>query len=39
MEAKASVTNIRITPQKAKLVVDLVRGKKCTRCFRFTFFY
>ena len=27
MEAKASVTNIRITPQKAKLVVDLVRGK------------
>ena len=27
MEAKASVNNIRITPQKAKLVVDLVRGK------------
>ena len=27
MEAKASVLNIRISPQKAKLVVDLVRNK------------
>lgn len=27
MEAKASVLNVRITPRKAKLVVDLVRGK------------
>jgi len=27
MEAKAKVTNVRVSPQKAKLVVDLVRGK------------
>ena len=27
MEAKASVKNIKISPRKARLVVDLVRGK------------
>lgn len=27
MEAKAKVMGVRVTPQKAKLVVDLVRGK------------
>lgn len=28
MEAKARVRNIRISPQKARLVADLVRGKQ-----------
>jgi large subunit ribosomal protein L22 len=28
MEAKASAKYIRISPQKARLVVDLIRGKK-----------
>jgi len=28
MEAKASAKYIRVSPQKARLVVDLVRGKK-----------
>ena len=27
MEAKASVKNVKISPRKARLVVDLVRGK------------
>lgn len=27
MEAKAKVLTVRVTPQKCKLVVDLVRGK------------
>ena len=27
MEAKAKVLGVRVSPQKAKLVVDLVRGK------------
>jgi len=27
MEAKASVNYVRVSPQKARLVVDLVRGK------------
>ena len=27
MEAKAKVMGVRVTPQKAKLVVDLIRGK------------
>ncbi|HHK60254.1 MAG TPA: 50S ribosomal protein L22, partial [Desulfobacterales bacterium] len=27
MEARAVVRNIRISPQKARLVADLVRGK------------
>ncbi len=28
MEAKAIVKHVRISPQKARLVVDLIRGKK-----------
>lgn len=28
MEAKAKLMGVRVSPQKAKLVVDLVRGKK-----------
>ncbi|MFH2011788.1 MAG: 50S ribosomal protein L22 [Pseudomonadota bacterium] len=28
MEARASVNYIRVSPQKARLVVDLVRGKR-----------
>jgi large subunit ribosomal protein L22 len=28
MEAKAVVKHVRISPQKARLVVDLIRGKK-----------
>ena len=28
MEAKAEARYIRISPQKARLVVDLIRGKK-----------
>mgnify|MGYP000245510944 CR=1 FL=1 len=28
MEAKAVAKTIRVSPQKARLVVDLVRGKK-----------
>ncbi len=28
MEAKAFVKNIRISPQKARLVADMIRGKK-----------
>ena len=27
IEAKASVTNVGVTPRKARLVIDLVRGK------------
>ncbi len=27
MEAKATVTGVRVTPRKARLVIDLVRGK------------
>ena len=27
MEAKAKLMGVRLSPQKAKLVVDLVRGK------------
>lgn len=27
MEARASVRNLRVSPQKARLVVDLIRGK------------
>lgn len=27
MEAKATVKNLRVSPQKARLVVDLIRGK------------
>ena len=28
MEAKAIAKNVRISPRKAKLVIDLIRGKK-----------
>lgn len=28
MEVRASVTRVRVSPRKARLVVDLVRGKK-----------
>jgi len=28
MEVRASVTNVRISPRKARLVVDAVRGKR-----------
>jgi large subunit ribosomal protein L22 len=28
METKAVVKHVRISPQKARLVVDLIRGKK-----------
>ncbi len=28
MEAKATAKNIRVTPRKARLVVDLIRGKR-----------
>ena len=27
IEAKASVSNVGVTPRKARLVIDLVRGK------------
>jgi large subunit ribosomal protein L22 len=28
MESRASTRHVRITPQKARLVVDLIRGKR-----------
>jgi len=30
MEAKAQTRHLRVTPQKARRVVDLVRGKQAT---------
>jgi large subunit ribosomal protein L22 len=30
MEAKASARHVRVTPQKARRVVDLIRGKQAT---------
>ncbi len=39
MEVRASVQRVRISPRKARLVVDLVRGKKVTdaiQIMRFT---
>ncbi len=38
MEVKASAKYIRISPQKAKLVVDLVRGKKIDEARRVLLF-
>ena len=28
MEAKATLRHIRVTPRKARLIVDLIRGKR-----------
>lgn len=33
MEAKASAKRIRISPRKARLVIDLVRGKEIGKAF------
>jgi large subunit ribosomal protein L22 len=38
MEAKASAKYIRISPQKARLVVDLIRGKKIDEARRVLLF-
>jgi large subunit ribosomal protein L22 len=29
MEARAAVKYVRVSPQKARLVVDLIRGRRC----------
>ena len=34
MEAKASARHVRVTPQKARRVVDLIRGKQAVESYR-----
>ena len=38
MEAKAKLMGVRLSPQKAKLVVDLVRGKSVSEALDFLAF-